>query len=275
MPSTQPTTSSSGSAAVKSDEFDNIFEQVEDWSADQWQDVCKWVADIGPVGAWISNNILRRLTIEAPVVLSFVTLCTVLFFCLPSSSGRWLGVHDTWNSSRIPWQYTSLLTHIAAHVDMGHLRGNMTHLLLTGPSVERAFGSKNVLYILLVVAITSAIMHIWVGGYYTHQLGASGVVFAFILLNSLVSASHGKIPVSFILTAIYYLGDELYDFFFDKGPTSHHAHLTGGLVGAAAGFYLHRQRSVESTRKYAMKWMKVNPGSAAAKARSVIAKKEK
>ena len=60
------------------------------------------------------------------------------------SMGRLLGVHDTWNSSRL-WQYTSLITHIFAHSDYGHLKGNMTHLLLVGPGVEHAFGSKNLM----------------------------------------------------------------------------------------------------------------------------------
>jgi Rhomboid family len=72
-------------------------------------------------------------------------------------------------------------------------------------------------------------------------LGASGVCFAFILLNSLVSAKRGKLPLSFVLTAIWWLGDELIDFFFSGDGVSHHAHLVGGIVGAAFGYYLRQE----------------------------------
>lgn len=158
-----------------------------------------------------------------------------------------LAVHDTWKTTR-PLQYTSLVTHIFVHSGFGHLRGNMTHLLLVGPSVEHAFGSLNVSIIMLVVAIVSAFAHILLGNNYSHQLGASGVVFACILLNSLVGASHGKIPMAFVLVAMLYLGEELALFFKFWNPDgiSHHAHLTGGVVGAVAGFYIHRKRSTDN-----------------------------
>lgn len=121
----------------------------------------------------------------------------------------------------------------------------MTHLLLVGPAVEHAFGSKNLIIIIVVVALTSAATHIVVGGNHTHQLGASGVVFAFIILSSLVSAKYGKIPVSFLIVTGLYLGDEFMDFFFAKDATSHHAHLVGGIVGGMAGFYIHKQKDQE------------------------------
>ena len=88
----------------------------------------------------------------------------------------------------------------------------------------------------------------------THQLGASGVVFALILLNSLVSVNNGKIPVSFLIIAVSYLSEELFGFFFRRDATSHHAHLTGGLVGAAAGFHIHQQKRIDKTRKYVNTW---------------------
>jgi hypothetical protein len=85
---------------------------------------------------------------------------------------------------------------------------------------------------------SSAWAHILIGQHHTRQLGASGVCFALILLNSLVSAKRGKLPVSFVLTAIWWLGDELFDFFLAGDGVSHHAHLVGGIVGAALGYHL-------------------------------------
>ena len=230
----------------------------EDTWAQEWQDVCNAIAKYGgPVGTCFANRILRHLTINAPVLLLFVTVCVMLHIlkdcCFPKL-GEWLGVHDTWQGDR--WlQYTSLLTHILAHVDLNHLRGNMTHLLLTGPSVEHEFGSRNLLIIMVIVAVTSAFAHIFVGKTYSHQLGASGVVFACILLNSLVSADNGKVPLAFVLTAILYLGDEFAKFVWRGDAVSHHAHLVGGLVGAAAGFYIHRQRRRKKTKSIVQKWL--------------------
>ena len=229
-----------------------------EWSH-EWLEFCDRVATFSP---FLSNRILRRLTVNAPVILLFVAICTLLHIfvgCWSPSSGRILGVHDTWNTSRIPWQYTSLVTHIFAHSDFGHLRGNMTHLLLVGPGVEHAFGSRNVLKIMVIVAITSAFAHILIGNVRTHQLGASGVVFACILLNSIVSAENGKIPLSFVLTAILYLGEEFMNMlpvWSHKSATSHHAHLTGGIIGAMAGFYIHKQRRRTKTKSIVDKWLR-------------------
>ena len=101
--------------------------------------------------------------------------------------------------------------------------GVCRHMLLVGPSSEAVFGSLNLIYIIIIVAISSAWAHILIGQPHTRQLGASGVCFAFILLNSLVSAKRGKLPLSFILTAMWWLGDELFDLFFSGDGVSHHA----------------------------------------------------
>jgi membrane associated rhomboid family serine protease len=221
-----------------------------------WDDVCEWVEKkLGPTGEFLSQNVLRHISVNAPVILGFCSLCTFLYairiICW-QNQGRILGVHDYWRFSIL--QFTSLFSHVLAHSSYDHLRGNMMHLLLVGPSVEHEFGSRNLFYIILLVAVSSALAHILVGQGFTHQLGASGVVFACILLNSLVSASSGKIPMSFVITFWLYIGDELYKFFFAGDATSHHAHLVGGMVGAAAGFKIHQRRVKEMTRNVLSKW---------------------
>lgn len=237
------------------------FRDVEDYWSEQWMKACDLVASTGSAGKWVADNILRRLTIQAPVILLFVFICLVIFMFTSSFGGqRILGVHDDWNlAGRGILQLTSLITHIFAHSDVNHIRGNVTHLLLVGPSVEHEFGSVNLIGIILVVAVASAFVHIFgAGAERTHQLGASGVVFACILLNSLVSADNGTIPMSFILISALYLGEELMLFFNFWNPdgVSHHAHLSGGLIGAAAGFMIHRQRRQEKAKKLASKWLK-------------------
>jgi len=218
-----------------------------------WDDFCdKLEASDNETLQWISLHFLRRLSVEAPVVVTFVFLCTLMHlisFILPHGS-IFLGVDDFFDATN-PMHYIRQFTHIFMHDGLPHLRNNMTHMLLVGPSSEAVFGSVNLIYIIIIVAISSAWAHILMGGYHTRQLGASGVCFAVILLNSLVSAKRGKIPVSFVLTVVWWLGDELIDMLFAGDNVSHHAHLVGGIVGAAAGYYLRTKSEQDPTTETA------------------------
>ena len=205
-----------------------------------WDEVCdKLEASDNEQIQWISKNFLRRLSVEAPVVVVFVFLCSFMHLISPllPHGSIFLGVDDFFDPTS-PMHYIRQFTHIFMHDGIPHLRNNMTHMLLVGPSSEAVFGSGNLILIILAVAISSGIAHILIGQPHTRQLGASGVCFAVILLNSLVSAKRGKIPVSFLLTALWWLGDEFIDLLFAGDNVSHHAHLVGGIVGACAGYYL-------------------------------------
>ena len=69
-------------------------------------------------------------------------------------------------------------------------------------------------------------------------LGASGVVFAFILISSVTVREDNTIPVTFILVALLYLGREIYDGITVKDDVSQMAHIIGGAVGSVLGFLL-------------------------------------
>ena len=217
----------------------------------------KLEASENPKVVWISQHFLRRLSIEAPVVIGFVTACILLHILnctiLPGISMGLFAVDDFINLTN-PLMYVRFVTHIFGHSSLGHLKGNVTHLLLVGPSAEAAFGSKAILEIMLMVALSSAVAHVWFGRNHSRQLGASGVVFALILLNSLVSAKTGKIPMSFLLTACLWIGDELWKFFFAGDKTSHHAHLTGAICGTIGGYMIHKRHEQEKIRAIASKW---------------------
>lgn len=210
----------------------------------------------GPIGKTISINFLRRLTIEAPVVVGFCFACVIIHILNDTilyGVSFTLGVDDTFQPFN--WlQYVRLVSHIFAHDGIGHLKGNMVNLLLVGPSAEHVFGSFNMLIIFLLVAVTSAFAHIFIGSVHTRQLGASGVCFALILLNSLVSAKAGKIPLSFVLTAGLWITDEVMRMMFSKDGVSHHAHLTGAIVGTLAGYELHRRQEKDKLRRVTSAW---------------------
>ena len=76
----------------------------------------------------------------------------------------------------------------------------------------------------------------------TMLLGASGVVFAFILLTSFTEFREGEIPLTFILVALIYLGQQIWDGLTVRDNVSNLTHILGGLVGSGAGYLLNRRR---------------------------------
>lgn len=230
------------------EEWDKISDGVEK----QWDRCCDYVEENGgDVGKWISVNLLRRLTVEAPVVLCFSFVCVVIHILnvtIMPGLNRFLAVQDTFSLFSI-MQYPRLITHVFAHdSQINHIKGNLMNLLLVGPSAEHVYGSQAMLVTFALVAIVSAFAHILVGSDYSHQLGASGIVFCVILLNSLVAADSGEIPLSFVLTAGLWVTDEFVKFFWKTDNMSHHAHLTGAIVGTIAGYYFRGKEGLQASR---------------------------
>jgi hypothetical protein len=84
-------------------------------------------------------------------------------------------------------------------------------------------------------------------------LGASSIVFMFVTLISIVDLRRGTIPVSFILVAVVFVGNEIVNAF---GPDniSQAGHIAGAGLGALFGFALaDRPESNWGTR--AVRWV--------------------
>lgn len=249
----QPIATDSPPTTVKSRDLpqigvklDNAIDHISGEVSEQWDAMCQHLEKSdNKTLQWFTKNFLRKLTIDAPIVVGFVFACVIVHVLnctfLLGVSRRFLGIQQNFQPTR-PWQYVRLVTHTLAHENLAHLRGNMTNILLVGPSAEKIFGSKNILIIILAVAVSSGFGHVLLGPSRSTQIGASGVVFALILLNSLVSAKSGKLPVSFVLTAFLWAGDEVWKFFFASDTVSHSAHLIGAVVGTIAGYYIQDRR---------------------------------
>ena len=67
-------------------------------------------------------------------------------------------------------------------------------------------------------------------------LGASGIVFMLIMLSSLAGFS-GGIPVTMLLVAALYFGQQVYDIIFVHDNVANFMHIVGGLCGTAFGYY--------------------------------------
>lgn len=179
---------------------------------------------------------------NAPITLTFVLICVlvmfinkngvIVLFTAPASPGNkfcfdYKNVLD----------YFRLFLHSFGHTDWNHLIANSTYLLLLGPILEEKYGSK---LVALMVVITTFVTGIFNACFVsTCLLGASGIVFMMILLTSYsTTIDRKKLPLSFILIFVLYIGGEILNIRAnsDVGISSA-AHIVGGLCGSLFGFF--------------------------------------
>ena len=68
-----------------------------------------------------------------------------------------------------------------------------------------------------------------------------------VLLNSLNNFHYGRVPLSLVMTAGFWLTREVLEHLADPADrTSHSAHILGGLVGALLGYVINEHRSLEN-----------------------------
>ena len=184
-----------------------------------------------------------RLTYNAPVTLTFVLLCfvaTLLNYITQGASNVLLFM--TYHSSLTnPLTYLRFCTHVLGHSGWIHFIGNASYLLLLGPMLEEKHGGDNILKIIIVTALVTGIIN-YIFFPRVALCGASGVVFAFILLTSFTNFREGEIPISFVLVALIYLGQQVYDGIFLNDNISNMAHIAGGIVGSITGYKFNKRR---------------------------------
>ena len=117
---------------------------------------------------------------------------------------------------------------------------NAAFLLLLGPMLEEKHGSQTLIEIIAITALVTGIVN-YVFFPTVALCGASGVVFAFIILASLTGFKDGEIPLTFILVAIIYIGQQIFEGITVSDNISNMAHIVGGAVGAVLGYLLNKK----------------------------------
>lgn len=143
---------------------------------------------------------------------------------------------------RAPMTYVRLFTHVLGHSGWEHFIGNMSYILLLGPLLEEKYGSMRILQIMAITAVVTGIVN-YALFWNVALCGASGICFAFILLSSFTSFREGEIPLTVILIAVIFLGQQVYEGIAIQDNISNMAHLVGGIVGGIIGFLLNKRRS--------------------------------
>ena len=184
-----------------------------------------------------------KISYNAPVTLSFVLICFVVTIIGGLTNGRTtLLLFSAYRSSLSnPLLYLRLFTHVLGHSGLEHFVGNSMYLLLVGPMLEEKHGSSTIFKIILFTALVTGVIHCAFWGNYS-LCGASGIVFAYIILSSFTAFRDGEIPMSFILVAFLYIGQEIYDGITLRDNVSNITHILGGLVGSFAGYSLNRKK---------------------------------
>lgn len=172
-----------------------------------------------------------KLSFNAPIVIAFA-LISVGAFILEWTTGVTNGLlFSVYRSSlRDVFTYFRFVGHVFGHQNLSHILNNMMMLLLLGPIVEEHFGHGFTALSILAVALATGIVH-FILFPHTALLGASGVVFAFIIMSSAIGLRKHEIPITFILVAILYLGEQIVDALFVKDSISQLTHIIGGIVG--------------------------------------------
>ena len=85
----------------------------------------------------------------------------------------------------------------------------MLLLLVVGPPMEEKYGSKPLLCGMVFTALVTGVLQCVLFPR-SGLLGASGIVFMLIMLSSLAGFS-GGIPVTMLLVAALYFGQQVYD----------------------------------------------------------------
>lgn len=184
-----------------------------------------------------------KIVLNAPVTLCFVLAClvvTLLGMLTKDASTKLLFM--TYRSSLAnPLTYVRLFTHVLGHSGWSHFAGNAMYLLLLGPLLEEKHGSKELLEIILITAVITGLLNSLLFPSVA-LCGASGVVFAFMLLASFTGFREGEIPLTFILVAVLFIGQQIVEGIAVTDNISNMAHIVGGLVGSATGYVLNKKR---------------------------------
>ena len=183
-------------------------------------------------------EIVNYLSYNSRVILSFFFISLIALILKYITKGKSNDVlFSSYKSSLLnPLTYVRLITHVFGHANWNHFMNNFLYILLIGPMIEEKYGSIN---LIIMIGITAAITGI-LNSLFTNKkiLGASGIVFMFIILSSFVNIESGKVPITLILICIFYVINEVISGIFKKDDISHMGHLIGAICGFIFGYFI-------------------------------------
>ena len=184
----------------------------------------------------------KKITFNSPVILTFVFISFAVMVANYLTAGvsnqlLFMTYHSSLTS---PMTYVRFFTHVLGHSGWSHYIGNMMYILLLGPMLEEKYGSRAIIEVILITGLVTGLAN-WFLFPMAALCGASSVVFAFILMTSFTSFKEGEIPLTVILVAVIFIGQQVSEGLFLQDNISNMAHIAGGIVGALAGYVLNKK----------------------------------
>ncbi len=203
---------------------------------------CQWNLSIGlgsfPAVCYRSG--VKVISFNAPVTL-IITLGAVAEMATASILGvgtsNWVTYAFFASPGHLPFlnplDYLRMFSYVFGHANWDHCLGNVLLLLILGPLIEEKYGSMEIAVLCLVTAVGTALVNCFLG---LSLIGASGIVFLFIILSSFGSSKGSKLPLTMLLVAVLYIGREVIAG-FEPNPNniSHMGHIIGGMFGLVYG----------------------------------------
>ena len=184
-----------------------------------------------------------KLEYNSPVVLTFALFALLVLALDQLTAGE--STRKFFCVYRAPlsdlFTYPRMVTHVLGHPGWSHYLSNMTLMLVIGPPLEERYGSGRLLWCIFITALISGLVQfVFFPG--TALLGASGIVFMLILLSSLSGMGKGTIPLTFLLVAVIYLGQEVLAALADQDSISQLTHIIGGVCGSVLGMDMRHRK---------------------------------
>ena len=188
-------------------------------------------------------NLKLKVSYDAPVTLSFVIICAVLFllncFVIKNDVLEKILASPTTQAGTLPFivkqplSYVRLLVYIfGAGSGAGSLLiTNLILIMLLGPAMEERYGSVIIGIMIFVSALFSGVLN---ACFCTESLvGAVPVVCMMIFLNAFMSFSKKTFPLSFAAVIVLFV---LLEVFSGAGAVKIIICIAGGLCGSLFAF---------------------------------------
>ena len=178
---------------------------------------------------------LTKLHYNSPLILTFSLISSLLHVFLEligNQTHQLFCSGPTFSFFKIT-DYCSLFLYSLNHINLNHLIGNLSFILLLGPILEEKYGKKDLFIMMMFTVLISSILNLI---FFNQKiLGASGIVFMMIMLVSFANIKQGAVPLTVVLVFILFVGKEIVNS-FEEDQVSQFGHILGGICGSVFGF---------------------------------------
>ena len=186
-------------------------------------------------------NFNLKVSYDAPVTLSFVIICAVLFllntYVIKSGALGNLLASPTSQAGGLPFivkqplSYLRLLLYIFGTADMNTLLTNLIMIIMLGPAMEERYGSVIIGLMIFVSALFSGVLNACFSA--DSLSGALPVICMMVFLNAFMAFSKKTVPLTFIFVIVLIAFMQI---FSGNNAIQIIICITGGLCGSLFAF---------------------------------------